>query len=457
VQFLRRHHGVFVMANHAERDHATWSASASHRNFACPGALALTMDLPEEESEAAAWGTAAHTVAEKVLRGDKPSDKHIGSIIKTKAHEIEVTEEMIEVVDTYVDYVVGLVDSDPKVVLHIEQNFRLDSLKPPFDAGGTADAVIYFPSQKRLEVIDLKTGRGVVVAAKNNPQLRTYALGAMLANKGLDVERITVTIVQPRASHPDGRIRSETFHIADLVEWTADMLEAMKASGEALASFDGKMVNVAYEAGVDDQGFTYPAGVNSYLEVTPSPDWTRKYLNPGDHCADTFCKARATCPALRKKVEDQVGIWFEEDQPRLANVPDSESPDERALRLDSLDLIEDWVKAVRAREHALAEGGNPATGYILVPKQGREKWNDAEAEAKAIAAAKEAGLPEGKYLNPGKVRTPKQVRKELGQKASLVDGLSSTPETGTNLVRANQTTREAVPGKAERFFEQPIN
>ena len=29
--------------NHAERDHATWSASASSRNFKCPGALALTM------------------------------------------------------------------------------------------------------------------------------------------------------------------------------------------------------------------------------------------------------------------------------------------------------------------------------------------------------------------------------------------------------------------------------
>lgn len=422
-----------MLKNHADRDHALWSASASHRNFECPGALALTMDLPEEESEAAAWGTAAHTVAEKVLRGDKPSEKHIGSVIKTKAHEIEVTEEMIEVVDNFVEYVVGLVDSDPNAVLHVEQNFQLDSLKPPFDAGGTADAVIYFPSQKRLEVIDLKTGRGVVVAAKNNPQLRTYALGAMLANKGLDVERITVTIVQMRAPHPDGRTRSETFHIADLVEWTADMLAAMKKSHQAMLL------------------------AQPYADQPIDPQWAKDWLNPGDHCADTFCKARATCPALRKKVEDQVGIWFEEDQPRLANVPDSESPDERALRLDSLDLIEDWVKAVRAREHALAEGGNPATGYILVPKQGRERWVDEKAIAKALD---DAGVPDRVFLNEPKVRTPKQVRAELKKldMAHLAPlDQSHTPVAGTNLVRADSTTREAVPGKAERFFEQPIN
>lgn len=417
------------MVDHSARDHATWSASASHRNFACPGALALTMDLPEEESEAAAWGTAAHTVSEKVLRGDRPSDRHIGSVIKTKSHDIEVTEEMIEVVDTYVDYVVGLIDSDPDAALHVEQNFRLDSLKPPFDAGGTADAVVYFPSQKRLEVVDLKGGRGVVVAAKGNPQLRTYALGAMLANKGLDVEQVTVTIVQPRASHPDGRIRSETFHIADLVEWTADMLAAMKKSHQAMIL------------------------AQPYADQPIDPQWAKDWLNPGDHCADTFCKARATCPALRKQVEDKVGLWFEDNQPRLANAPTTDDPDERALLLDSLDMIEDWVKAVRAREHALAEGGNPATGYILVPKQGREKWVDAEAEKKAIAAAKEAGLAESRYLTPGKLRTPKQVRKELGAKAGLVADLSITPSSGTNLVRADQTTREAVPGKAERFFE----
>jgi hypothetical protein len=78
-----------------------------------------------------------------------------------------------------------------------------------------------------LEVVDLKGGRGVVVEVKGNPQLRTYALGAMLANPGIDVSHVQVTIVQPRAPHKDGRIRSERFHVADLVEWTAELMAAM--------------------------------------------------------------------------------------------------------------------------------------------------------------------------------------------------------------------------------------
>lgn len=416
---------------HADRDHATWSASASHRNFICAGALALTMDLPETTSEAADWGTACHQLAEKCLRGKGPADRYIGTTEKGKVYSFEVDEEMAETAQSYVDYVVGLIDSDsdPDARLSVEQKFSLASLKPPFDAGGTADAVVYFPSQKRLEVVDLKTGRGVVVDAKGNPQLKTYALGAMLANKGLDVDHITVTIVQTRAAHKDGRIRSETFHIADLVEWTSDMMAAMHRAAVALADRE-KIGKAGSEA-----------------------DWGRIYLQAGPHCSDTFCKARATCPALKQSVEDQVGVWFDElDQPRLANAPDSGDPDQRAQRLDSLDLIEDWVKEVRAHEHRLAEAGNPATGYVLVPKQGREKWNEG-ADLKVIAAAKAAGLPAEKYLNPGKLRTPKQVRKELGSKANLVSDLSSTPSTGTNLVKASQTTRTPVPAKAERYFE----
>ena len=63
----------------------------------------------------------------------------------------------------YVDYVVGVVDSETGSGLHVEQHFTLNSLSPPFDAGGTADAVIFLPSRKLIEVVDLKGGRGVVV------------------------------------------------------------------------------------------------------------------------------------------------------------------------------------------------------------------------------------------------------------------------------------------------------
>ena len=50
-----------------------------------------------------------------------------------------------------------------------------------------------------------------------NKQMRTYALGALLAHPGKAVDTITVTIVQPRANHPDGIIRSETFDVVERI------------------------------------------------------------------------------------------------------------------------------------------------------------------------------------------------------------------------------------------------
>lgn len=417
------------MQPHADREHATWSASASSRNFRCPGALALTMHLPETTSEAADWGTCCHQISERCLRDGGDADRFIGTTEKGKKHSFEVDEEMAETAQVYVDYVRGVFSQeghgeDPQC--WIEQRFSLAALNPPFDAGGTGDAVIYLPAERRLEIVDLKGGRGVVVAAKGNPQLRTYALGALLANKGLDVEQVTVTIVQPRASHPDGRIRSETFHVIDLMEWASDMMAAMYRAREAL---DRKA-------------------------VMPESAWAREYLAPGDHCRDTFCKAAGTCPALRQSALDAVGVHFSpvDDTPRIANAPDSGSPGERAARLDMLDMIEAWVKEVRAHEHRMAEMGQPAPGYGLVEKVGREKWKDEEAARAAIAST---GLAEDKWLNPGKLRTPKQVRdalKKAKAEVSALADLSETPTGGTNLVRIDQTTR-VVKSSVETHFQ----
>lgn len=416
------------MADHAAREHAQWSASATERNWNCPGALALTDDMPETTSEAADWGTACHQIAEKCLRGNGPADRYLGTTEKGKSHSFEVDDEMAETAQTYVDYVVAVIDSDPDAQCWIEQNFTLASLKPPFEAGGTADAVVYLPKAKTLEVIDLKGGRGHVVEAIGNPQGRTYALGAMLAHQGLDVDRVKVTIVQPRAPHKDGRIRSDEFHVADLIEWTADLMAAMKRSAAATAE---------HPSNPDGSGIAIST-------------WAAKWLKPGDHCK--FCKAKATCPAVEKAALDAVGIWFDDlDQPRLANAMSGDDPVQLARDLDMLDMIEGWCNARRERAHMLAESGVDIPNYVLVPKQGREKWMD-DVEPKVLAAAKSAGLAPAKYLNPGKLRTPKQVRKELGPKASLIDGLSETPSAGTNLVRADKTTRQPVAAAVHQHF-----
>ena len=150
---------------------------------------------------------------------------------------------------------------------------------------------------------------------------------------------------------------------------------------------------------------------------------------------------------------DAMGAWFDpQDNLHLSNVPEQTDPAERARRLDALDMIEDWVKQVRAHEHWLAEGGDPAPGYGLVQKVGREKWNEG-AEDKVLYIAEMAGLPEAKIRNPGKLMTPKQVRKALKDDARLLDGLSSTPISGTNLVKLDGSTRQEIASPISAMFK----
>lgn len=414
---------------HADREHATWSASASKRNFACPGALALIERLPYEDksSKAADWGTCAHQIAEAVLTSKRISaGDFIGETVKGKAHSFEVDDEMADTAEMFIDYVRQKQRAAGNSGRWwVEERFSLASLGGPIDAGGTADAIIWNEATRDLEVVDLKGGRGVVVEAKGNPQLRTYALGALLAT-GIYPATVTVTIVQPRAAHKDGRIRSETVGAEVVAGFTSDLLAAMQRAQQARADFD----------------------------KAPLDEWAAAHLSAGNHCRDTFCPAAGACPALRAQAVADAGLYFTVPEGKPVVGPaDGGTPEERAQRLDALDLVDGWVAAVRAHEHRMAESGRPAPGWQLVETTGREKWI-AGQETAAAEAAQKAGAAKDAVFNPARLRTPKQVR-EAVQKAKgdpgVLAGFSTTPKTGTNLVRADKTERPPVDPAATYF------
>lgn len=423
------------MADHGARDHATWAASSTARNWHCPGALTLSLTAPEQkESMHAARGTACHQIAEKCLRGGMDASSLLGTVEKTKVYEIEIDEELVNSAQEYVDYVRSLLGADryagTENVLWIEERFSLVALGTPFDAGGTGDAVVYDPSRKTLEIVDLKNGMGVV-DVKENPQLRTYALGALLAHQDLDVEHVTVTIVQPRAPHADGRIRSETFHVADLVEWTVDLLEAMNRSKQAKDEYDA-------------------LNGNSVL----FDEWVEKWLKPGK-C--TFCPVEGSCPKLGRDAKAVAAIWYDDlDQPRLGNSALDTDPEAVARDLDMIPMLEDWIKARRAFAHTLAEQGTKlltpdGEEYYLAEKIGNRKWA-ADDDKVAYDLVNVAGVPEDRIFER-KIRSPAQIEKAWPKAKKLIENMWSKPVTGTNLVRSDKTSRPPAKTAGERYFE----
>lgn len=416
------------MADHGVRDHATWSASASDRLWGCPGSLALNMTAPaDKESFAAAWGTACHQVSEKCLRSSTAAIDYLDTIEKTKSHSIEVDEEVCETAQVYVDYVRDVAKGKE---LLIEQKFSLADLDPPFDAGGTGDAVILSPSEGLIEIVDLKGGRGVVVEVVDNKQLRTYALGALMANPG-PWKRVKVTIVQPRAPHRDGRIRSEEFHVADLIDWTQDLMAAMHKAKEACEWL-----------GTPDMG-------DALLEFG--------FLSAGDHC--TFCRSAPTCPAIERRALEVAQTHFT-PQNKLAEppAPDTLSTEQLVRVLDNADMIQGWLNAVRAYAQDRAESGyeirHGDSEYVLTEKRGRRAWIEEDEKTLIDRLCEATGESVLEFYNEPKLMSPAQVEKALGskRKGEIAD-LWDTKSSGYNLVRADKTTRAAAVAPAQKFFQ----
>jgi hypothetical protein len=408
--------------------------SAASRNIVCAGAVAMCSMVDGTESEAAAWGTACHEIAEHCLYNEVDADVFIGEIKTVGRFTFEVDDEMAETAQVYIDHCVEEIEAE-QCFFWIEEKLTLASLKPAMEAGGTGDLVLYRPGSKTLKIKDLKSGRGVYVDVKNNAQERGYALMALLGHADLDVETIETAIIQPRlAKDGDGGIRSETFHIAELYEWASDvLLPAIARSAAAKAEFEAIQGNrVKFD------------------------EWAAKWLRAG---ACTFCDAKPLCPKFRGEalaaLPERAAKWFEtpsdDPLPNLSNAAMLLSPEELAHALNGLELVEAWAKAVRERGHAQAEAGVKLPGWKLVEKIGNRAWID-KAEAETALAA--AGVPEG-VLHIKKLISPAQAEKALGKKrVNLIDGLWEKPKRGLSLVR-EETDKPAVVSKASLFFESP--
>lgn len=434
------------MADHSARAHATWAASSTAANWHCPGRIALTKDMPSTSSIHAARGTAAHTIAEQMLREGGEAIEALGETIKVDGFDITFDEEIVASAQTYADYVrqrvkdwFGPPDAVPpnfmyhaalNNVLALETRLPLTALDPPFDAGGTVDARLVFPAERLIEIVDFKHGVGVVEA--DSPQLKTYALGTLLdlsPAEASGIDTIRTTIVQPRAHHASGRIRSETFHVAFLVDWAADLLAAMGRSKQALDEFEA-------------------AGSNTVLLDT----WAEKWLKPGK-CK--FCPAEGTCPALRREALKVAQVYFQPETgaPKIANSALDDSPEALSRDLKMLGMLEDWISARRQAAHRLAENGTAIPGYKLVQKQGNRKWSD---DAAAEAALRGAGIEPlvAKLISVAQAeKALTAARVKPATRKEIVDPLATRPITGTALIAEEQPTHMplATPPAAQYF------
>lgn len=338
----------------------------------CPGSVRLIRTLPDADasntSVYAEEGTRAHALAELCFdRGMEPIE-FVGEIVEG----VEIDEEMAQHVKVYTDHVRSIIRRCWADEWWTERAFSLERLNPPGPMFGTADFVGYERAVARLHVADLKYGQGVLVEVKGNKQLRYYALGALLSLDlhATPVDDIEITIVQPRALHPDGVIRSEVITVEELLDFAIELIGA--------------------------------------ANDTQKPDAP---LVAGDHCK--FCPASGICPARRDHALAVAQHEFAIDgNDFVPPSPDTIPIEQLAAMAKKFHILKDWMADSEAIIRTRLERGEDVPGFKLVGKRPMRRWTDEDDVEKALK--QEGYATEDIYEL--ELKSPAKVEKLLGKK-----------------------------------------
>lgn len=374
-----------------KRAHARLSPSGAHRWLTCSASVALEDGLPDTGSTYSREGTCAHTVAAMCLRDKQDPAAFLGRIFTVEGQDFECDHEMVGALRTYVNGVNARVKHYQSlgctVQLHVEQEVPVGHVTDEEGATGTSDAIIIavYPSgSATIECWDLKYGRGVYVSAEKNPQEMLYALGAVRKFELMaDFTWVVLVISQPRISD----VPSE--YELGMDELNAFAIRRITAGNCAMLLLETK-----------DAWLSAP-------DVAANPAFA-----PSDD-ACKFCKAKAICPALAKKTQDEIGVTFEDLATRTIKVGEAAhtiNMDNTALGLKraALDLIEDWCNAIRAKVNEELTAGRDVPGWKLVAgKKGNRQWED---DKKAEEALKSFRLP-ADTIYTKKIITPPAAEK----------------------------------------------
>lgn len=362
--------------------HSKIGASSMYRWSVCPGSVRECAKVPAYSSSYAEEGTEAHDLAARCLTENK------------QAWDLASDAEQCEAVQVYLEHCHSLMTNES--TCHIEHKFDLSVVYP--GCFGTADFVCYQPATKTLHVVDYKHGAGLPVQATSNPQLMYYALGALLT-LGYKVDRVCMTIVQPRCPHPAGPVRSYDIPAIDLLDFRADLIGYAKATEDANAP-----------------------------------------LHPGDHCR--FCPAAAVCKALHAQAQAAAMVEFKPALPY--------DPVALAAALDKRDAVKAWLKNIDEFAYREAEAGRTPPGYKLVAKRAVRSWRS-EGDTQEFLA--DAGLTSAQMYEAPALKSPAQIEAVFGKKnvPAALDGLILKESSGHTLVRASDPRPAALPSAASEF------
>lgn len=367
--------------------HSHLGPSSAKRWLNCAGSVALCAKAPKEPTSIyAAEGQVAHTLAEEFVLGKltlEALQAKVGEEITQEGQSVEVIQEMV---DGAVEYLGSVEEARryfqafprPKPpVEKLEGKVIASSMDPDKgDVWGRCDYYAYRKGDK-LFVFDYKFGRRPVDPDENE-QACAYAIAVMDQEAGWAFTEIEIRIIQPRDMSGGGTTKT----------WV-----------------------------------TTPAWLKTWRDTVavPAVRETRKEgaeLRPGSWCDESFCSARAFCPALRKSAGDVA-------QSDFALMPAKALPEITLLTTEQQEVallwrdnLKGWLNALEAALQGKAETGESLKYWKLVEGRANRKWTDETEVEKTY----------GEAAIVRKVLSPNQLEMKLKLKAEDTAALWHKPE-----------------------------
>ena len=335
----------------ASNGHAKLAPSSAYRWLSCAGSVELCENSVDAGSSFAEEGTAGHEVFALVL-GGSPLEGFLG---KKMSNGHEITEELLDHVETAIEWVRDYKNEHPDAAIFSEYKFEIGEGNfdlPPGILYGTADFTAL--SKVELCVADLKLGY-VDVAVDENEQVILYALGA-LDLTGWIHDQVRIVILQPKA----GGVKQ--------VVYSAEQMRGFR---------DAMLPNVVRAA----KGGPLVASEK----------------------ACRFCKAAAVCPELKKETLALAQREFTS----LVTL----SGEEIGELLDKGAMIENALKSLRAHALKLLEiDPHSVPGWKRVQGEKKRRWKSEEEALKTFKKSLDLDV-----IAPRKLISPLQVEKALAE------------------------------------------
>lgn len=344
--------------------------------MSCNGNVLLTKNQPfNKDKSYAEDGDAVHWMIEQVFSGQNSAEHYIG---KQAPNGVFITAEMVEHAHKYLHDITG------KGFIEHETNIKTEK----WEVRGRVDHIEYRTDlHDTLIVRDYKNGWGIV-EPKQNWTLISHAISFVMQNM-ICPDEISFMIYQPKASHPEGPVRTWTIGYAELLELYNQLNQAMSNPSNQLAT--------------------------------------------GEHCHR--CPSMANCPANRIALCNAVDIAEEAFNADVNN-------DELKYILDNIkrasDIISQSEQAYKDLAMHRLKQGERIPFYNLDKSYGHTTWNKG-VTPEFIEMLSGINCTESKLVTPA-------AAKRLGVSEDIVKSITERPQNSFKLVRVDKSE------KAEKLF-----